>query len=206
MTQWVEEAAGGRDRGPAAIGRAWVEVLVRPRTFFRHGVAPGDQAPGLTFAAVVVLGAVGSWLWLGSGGYPVFDGRPYVSAVLVLLVAVVLVAPAAIHLTAAVQTVLLMAAVPHRAGISETVQVICYATAPCVLAGLPSPWVRSAVTLYGAGLYVLGIATVHDVRPIVAVVVGILPAVAVFGLGFGGIDALATLVDVASSTLDIWTG
>ncbi len=55
MTQWVENPTGGRDRGPTALVRAWVEILRRPRRVFRTGVAPGDQAPGLVFAATVVL-------------------------------------------------------------------------------------------------------------------------------------------------------
>ncbi|PSQ39591.1 hypothetical protein BRD13_02695, partial [Halobacteriales archaeon SW_5_70_135] len=55
MTQWVEEPSGGRDRGPVALVRAWAEVLARPFRFFETGVAPDDQAPGLVFAAAVVL-------------------------------------------------------------------------------------------------------------------------------------------------------
>ncbi|MHB9286068.1 YIP1 family protein [Halobacteriales archaeon Cl-PHB] len=202
MTQWVEEPTAGRDRGPLAVLRAWVEVLVRPRRFFRNGVAPGDQAPGLIFAALVVFVAVTSMLAVRPDSYPVLAGQPVVSAVLWVLAAMVLVAPAAIHLTAAVQTVLLMTAVPDRAGISETVQVICYATAPCVLAGLPSPWLRSAVAVYGAGLYVLGLATVHDTRLPVALVVGFVPAVAVFGYGFGGVAALSEALDLVVSALE----
>jgi hypothetical protein len=185
-----------------AILRAWVEVLVRPRRFFRNGVAPGDQAPGLIFAALVVFVAVASMLAARPDGYPVLAGQPVVSAVLWVLAAMVLVAPAAIHLTAAVQTVLLMATVPHRAGISETVQVICYATAPCVFAGLPSPWLGSAVALYGGVLYVLGLATVHETRWYVALLVGVVPAVAVFGYGFGGLAALAEVLDLVASALD----
>ena len=50
MTTWVENPTGGRDRGPRNLVRAWIEVLVRPQQFFRNGVAPGDQAPGLVFA------------------------------------------------------------------------------------------------------------------------------------------------------------
>jgi len=202
VTQWVDEPTAGRDRGPAAIVRAWAEVLVRPRRFFRNGVAPGDQAPGLVFAAVVVLVAVGTNLLVRPDGYPVLAERPVVSAILWVLAAVVLVAPAAIHLTAAVQTVLLIAVVPDRAGISETVQVICYATAPCILAGVPDPWLRSVCALYGGGLYVLGLATVHEVRLHVALVVGFVPAVAVFGYGFGGVPALVEVADVVGQVVE----
>ena len=201
MTQWVEEPRAGRDRGPLAILRAWVEVLVRPRRFFRNGVAPGDQAPGLVFAALVVFVAVASTLVVRPGSYPVFADMPVLSAVLVVLVAMVLVAPAAIHLTAAVQTVLLIAVVPERAGISETVQVICYATAPCVLAGVPDPRIRSIVVCWGAGLYVLGTAVVHEVRPPVALLVGAVPVVLVFGYGFWGIGALQAAGELLADTV-----
>jgi len=44
-----------RPRPRCARVRAWFEVLTRPRRFFERGVAPGDQAPGLVFASVVVL-------------------------------------------------------------------------------------------------------------------------------------------------------
>jgi hypothetical protein len=105
----------------------------------------------------------------------------------------VLVAPLGIHLVAAVQTLLLAMFAPDRGGISETVQVLCYASAPCVLAGVPSPWVRSAVVAYAAGLYLLGTAIVHDLGSVRATLVGFLPAAVVFGVGFRGFDALWTV-------------
>ena len=195
MTNWVGDSGIGRPRGPRAIVRAWAEVLVRPRTFFASNVAPGDQAPGLTFLAMVVLVEEASRHLLTPEAFPTLGGQPRLSALVWILVAVVLVAPAVTHLVAAVQTLLLAAAVPQRAGVSETVQVLCYATAPCVLAGIPNPWVRSVVVCWGAGLYVLGVAVVHDVRGPVALAVGALPTVLVFGYGFWGIGALWTVAD-----------
>ena len=190
MTRWVGDSGIGRPRGPRAIVRAWGEVLVRPRTFFASNVAPGDQAPGLTFLAMVVLVEEGLRHLLVPEVYPVVGGRPLLSAAMWILVAVVLVAPAVVHLVAAVQTLLLIAAVPNRAGVSETVQVLCYATAPCVLAGVPDPRVGAVCVVWGAGLYVLGTAVVHDVRLPVALAVGALPVVLVFGYGFWGIGAI----------------
>jgi hypothetical protein len=192
VTQWAEQSDLGRERGPLGMARAWVEVLVRPRRFFSRRVAPGDQAPGLTFAAAAVLAAEGTRLALG-GAYPVVAGQPAASALLWVLFVVVLVAPAGIHLTAALQTVILMATVRERAGVSETVQVLCYSLAPCVFVGHPNPWTTSLAALWGAGLFVLGTATVHDVDPLRALGVGAVPGALAFGYGFGGFGALSTV-------------
>jgi hypothetical protein len=183
--------------------RAWAEVLVRPRTFFASNVAPGDQAPGLTFLATVVLVEEGIRHVLVPEAFPVVGDSSLLSAILWILIAVVLVAPAVTHLVAAVQTLLLAATVPDRAGVSETVQVLCYATAPCVLAGYPDPWVRSVAVIWGAGLYVVGTAVVHDVRLPTALAVGAIPAVLVFGYGFWGIGALLAAANTAAGALGV---
>lgn len=193
MTTWVENPTGGRDRGPRGLARAWVEVLVRPRRFFVNGVAPGDQAPGLVFAVAVTLVYLGSRFALDPASVPTFDGRPYVSAALVLAAAGLIVAPAVLHLTAALQTILLMVSVRDRAGVSETVQVLAYATAPCALAGLPVPGLRVACTAYGFVLLVVGMSTVHDVSIARAALVVAVPGVVVFGYAFGGLFALETV-------------
>lgn len=195
VTQWIEELEGGRARGPAGLVRAWMEVLVRPRRFFRTGVAPGDQAPGLVFAVVVTLTYVGSRFAFVPGAAPV-GGRPLLSAALALAAAGLIVAPAALHLVAALQTLLLAVLVPDRAGISETVQVIAYATAPCALAGVPVAGLRVACTLYGASLLVVGTAVVHDTSLPRALVATAIPAVLVFGYAFGGIFALDTVTEI----------
>ncbi|WP_135362690.1 YIP1 family protein [Halosimplex halophilum] len=193
MTQWVENPTGGRDRGAVALARAWAEVLVRPRRLFRSGVAPGDQAPGLVFAGAVVLAEELTRVASGAAAYPVLGGRPLLSTLLFLALAVVLVAPAALHLTAALQTLILIAAAPDRAGVSETVQVIAYAAAPCAFAGLPYPGVRVAATAYASVLLAVGVSAVHDVSLPRAAVLTALPAALVFGYGFRGFAALSEL-------------
>jgi hypothetical protein len=206
VTQWVENSAGGRERGPVAVVRAWAEILGRPRKFFRAGVAPGDQAPGLVFASMVVLVEEASrflvvelasrgLLSTGPFPYPAIGGFSPGVAVLALLGIIVFVTPATVHLTAALQTLLLVPTAPDRGGVSETVQVMCYAMAPCILAGVPSPEVRVFVTAWGAALYVLGTAVVHEVPLPVAAVVGAAPAAIIFGYGFRGFDALLRLVE-----------
>jgi hypothetical protein len=194
VTQWVENPTGGRDRGLIALARAWLEVLVRPRRFFRTGVAPGDQAPGLAFTGAVVLAFEATRFALVPGSYPVVAGRPVVSAALWLIVAIAFVAPLALHLTAAIQTLVLIPLAAERAGVSETVQVIAYATAPCVFAGLPIPVLRVACALYGAAVLVVGTAEVHDIDYGRAAIAAALPGILVFGYAFRGFGAAAALL------------
>ncbi|SEA11695.1 hypothetical protein SAMN04488065_1925 [Haloplanus vescus] len=191
MTTWVEDSRGGRERGPRGIARAWVEVLVRPRRFFENAVAPGDQAPGLVFAVVMAVAYALCLALLAPAQFPASSALR--AAVVVLLVAL-LIAPAALHLLAALQTLCLLAVVRDRAGVSETVQVLAYATAPCPLAAVPVPKIRVAACLYGAALLVVGLATVHRTTTGRATLAGALPAALLFGYGFRGFDALATLL------------
>lgn len=219
MTTWVEHPEGGRDRGPRGLARAWVEVLVRPGRFFRNGVAPGDQAPGLTFAVAVAVAYVGGRFLLVPGARPAFFASEVASVVVGLLVAALVVAPAALHLTAALLVVLLALLVRDRAGVSETVQVVAYASAPMALAGVGvSPWLcavagpggavtcaglatavaglRVLLACWGAGLLVYGLAVVHGTSLVRAAAAAALPALLVFGYLFGGVFALESLLGV----------
>lgn len=180
--------------------RTWIEILLRPHVFFRTGVTPGDQAPGLTFAVTVVLVAETLRFTTVPDAYPVIGGRPLASAVLVIAVTVVLLTPVVLHLVAALVTGLLAGLTrvanfaPDRGGVSETVQVVAYAAAPCVFAGVPVPEVRAVCALYGALLLVLGLATVHRLSYARAAIVALIPATVVFGYGFRGFAAVATIV------------
>ena len=194
MTQWVDGSRAGRARGPRALVLAWIAVLIRPRRFFRRAVAPGDQAPGLTFAMAVVLVEEASRLLATPSTVPAIAGGRLPSAAIAVGVAVLLATPAVLHLVAGLETLVLLVLVDDRAGISETVQVLGYATAPCVLAGLPSPEIRLACAAYGAGLLAIGTAEVHGVGRRRALVVTALPAAIVFGYGFRGFPALADLL------------
>jgi len=218
VTRWVEQPGGGRDRGPRGLGRAWLEVCLRPRRFFRHGVAPGDQAPGLTFAIAVAFAAVGGRLLLApaslSGYVRVAEatGRPYLTALLVLGVACFLVAPLVLHLAAALATLSLLAVVEDRAGVSETVQVIAYAAAPCIAVAAPEGTirvlatpvgqiglsvglvVRIVATAYASLLLGVGLAVVHRTTPLRAAIAAVLPAAFVFGAGFGGFAVIGTVL------------
>lgn len=202
VTQWVENPAGGRDRGPSGIARAWVEVQVRPRRFFQNGVSPGDQAPGLTFAIAVTFVAVAGRLLLAPSSLSGYErvaaatGSPAMTAVIVLGVACFLVAPLVLHLAAALATLSLIPVVDDRAGVSETVQVIAYAAAPAVFAAIPVPQVRLLAALYGVLLLVVGLAVVHETSLPRAFLAGAAPALFVFGLALGGIAALEAVLGV----------
>ena len=201
MTTWVEDPRGGRERGPRGVVRAWVEVTTRPRRFFRNGVAPGDQAPGLVFGVAVALCFVVGLLASGAervpAEFPLAGGAGPLTTLFVVLAVALVVAPATLHLLAALQTVLLMALVPERAGVSETVQVVAYASAPCALAGVPSPALRLVVCLYGAVLLVVGVHVVHRTSLARATLAAALPATLLFGYGFRGVAAWRSLFDPA---------
>ncbi|SEL59578.1 hypothetical protein SAMN04488691_10634 [Haloferax larsenii] len=195
MTTWVEVPAEGRERGVVGLLNAWVAVLARPRKFFQDGVAPGDQAPGLVFAIAVALVYQGLQFVLTPSTIPAIEGGAAVSAIVALLVVALFVAPLLLHLTAAIQTALLIPLLSRRAGVSETVQVIAYAAAPCALAGIPVPAVQMVCALYGAGLLAIGISVVHQTSLSKALVATAVPSGVVFGYAFGGFRALSALLN-----------
>lgn len=212
MTTWIENPKGGRARGPIGLVRTWIEVIVRPKRFFRNGVAPGDQAPGLVFAILVsVIHVATRFVFFPESVPGQESGQPIAWLVFTFIVVAVFVTPVVLHLVAALQTVLLVLLVDDRAGVSKTVQVIAYAVAPCALSGfslpvlwlargggtgiiglLPLLWLITAV--YGAVLLVIGIAVVHNTSPLRAAVATALPALFVFGYGFLGVRAFELLV------------
>lgn len=171
------------------MARAWLAVLTSPRRFFRAGVAPADQAPGLFFLMAVVFVAEGSRYLLTPGAAPAPGGREIAGPILALALTVVFVAPVALHLLVALQTVILWVFVPDRAGVSETVQVMAYASAPCLLAGIPSPTIQMVVTAYASVLLAVGISVVHETSYWRAAPAAALPAAMGFGYGFRGFSA-----------------
>ncbi|RRJ32962.1 YIP1 family protein [Halocatena pleomorpha] len=203
MTTWIE-ASGGRERGVTGLVRAWVGVLMAPRRFFRSSISTGDQAPGLTFAIAVIL------LHAAPRILPMTE-QSLSMRVLTLLLVVVFLTPIVLHLCAALETIALLGVAKDRAGVSQTVQVIGYAAAPCALSGVPLTalcvgmaglcvvsadliallWLGTAV--YGVVLLAIGTAIVHDTSIPRAVVVTAVPSWIIFGYGFRGIHALELL-------------
>ena len=203
MTSWTNKSAGGRDRGIRGLARAWIEVIRRPRRFFVTGVAPGDQAPGLTFAAAVAGVFTVGWALTDPGVLPEITESPVLSGVVVVLIVTALAAPVGLHLTAAIATISLLVAsldvtdgvtLRDRGGVSETVQVVAYASAPMALAGPPIPALRIVCGAYAAVLLYLGLSTVHETTPGRTLVAGTPPALVGYGVGYRVIAALRTLV------------
>ncbi|SNR55679.1 YIP1 family protein [Halorubrum vacuolatum] len=177
--------------------------MIRPTRFFERAVSPGDQAPGLTFAVVVAGCYVLGWMVVDPSVVPSIAEPPALSAIVVVLLVVALVAPVGLHLTAAVATVsLLFASLEYgegitfreRGGVSETVQVVAYASAPMALAGPPVPALRLACAIYAGLLLILGLRSVHATTTIRAVVAATPPALLGYGVGYRAVAAARTLL------------
>ncbi|MFO8115479.1 MAG: YIP1 family protein [Halorubrum sp.] len=202
MTSWIDDPVGGRARGPRGLARAWVEALVRPRRLFANGVAPGDQAPALTFAVAVAAAFALGWMVTEPSAIPGIVGSRPLSAVVTLLVVIALAAPVGLHLTAAVATVSVIVAsveiddglaLRDRGGVSETVQVVAYASSPMALAGPPIPELRVVCGAYAAALLLIGFRTVHRTTPLRTLVAGVPPAVLGYGVGYRVIASVRVL-------------
>ncbi|OYR41068.1 MULTISPECIES: YIP1 family protein [unclassified Halorubrum] len=202
MTSWIDDPAGGRARGPGGLARAWVEALGRPRRLFANGVSPGDQAPALTFAVAVAGAFTLGWVVADPTAVPGIVVSVPVSALVAFLVVVALAAPVGLHLTAAVATVsVILASVEvrdglslrDRGGVSETVQVVAYASSPMALAGPPVPALRIACGAYAAALLLIGFRVVHGTSWPRTLVAGIPPALLGYGVGYRVIASARTL-------------
>ncbi|MDR5671941.1 putative membrane protein, Yip1 family [Halalkaliarchaeum sp. AArc-CO] len=184
MTTWIDTPEGGRDRGPRALVRAWIEVLVRPRRFFGTAIAPADQAPALFFAMAVTATSIGGLFLAVPGLSPTVGGSSLVGGAVVGGLLVVLVTPVTLHLTAAVGTIALVVVAPDRGGVSETVQLVGYASAPLAL--VPVPVALADVSIasamwtgiaYAGILLFVGIAARHGTGPVRTVLAALPPVV-----------------------------
>ena len=199
----ASETPTGRARGPRGIVQAWIAVLTRPTRFFARGVVPGDQAPGLTFAAVVAGVFTLGWTVTEPAIVPGIADSVALSAVVVVLIVTALGAPVGLHLTAALATLSLLVAsvegIPSvrlraRGGVSETVQVVAYASAPMALAGPALPGLRILCGAYATLLLLVGLHTVHETTPLRTLVAGVPPALFGYGVGYRVVDAIRTVL------------
>lgn len=195
MTRWTAAGAGIRYRD---LPRAWVGFLLDPREAFATTVTPGRQGPAVVFAASVAAVATGTRLAIDPSFRPAI-GSPWLGGALMVGLVAVLIAPTALHLIAALETLAVVLLTDERSGVSETVQAIAFATAPCVAAGLPWPFVRAVCTAWGAALLIGGTASVHRMDPLRALVAGCVPALIVFGYAYGGIGTWEHLITAGAS-------
>ena len=175
-----------------ATGATRLGGLLRPREFFGTTVRANDQAPAVYH--IIIIGIATAAIRLGVGPVPTVGGSPLTGAVVWIAITGLFIAPIALHLAAAVATVMLMMTAPKRAGISMTVQVWAYAATPVVLTAVDQP----ALTLIGlaaaASLTVIGTAEVHRLSIRRAVLAAALPIAIVYGVGLGGFTAVMRLV------------
>jgi len=185
VTRWTAGGPGLRYRD---LPRVWVRLLIRPVTAFESTVTPGQQGPAAVFAVAVAAVATTTRLGVDPSLRPPI-GSPWLGGALLVGLVAVLIAPTALHLVAALETLVVVLLTDDRGGVSETVQVVAFATAPCVVAGLPSIPLRVLCTTWGAALLVGGTAVVHRTDLLRALLAGVLPAVIVFGYAYGGVEA-----------------
>nr|WP_231737037.1 hypothetical protein [Halobacterium sp. CBA1126] len=116
-----------------------------------------------------------------------------------------MVAPAALHALSAVETLALAAVAPDRGGVSETVQVLAYASAPCAFVGVGVPAVTFVCGLWAFALLVLGTRTVHSTSFARACVAALAPGALAYGSGFGWFAATTALFPRAADYMP-WVG
>lgn len=184
----------GTPAAPASPVRALATLLLRPRRFFRTAVEPGEQGSALLSAMAVVAVEEATRMALVPGAVPGMADAGLLAVAFWLGVAVLVVTPVALHLLAALQTLVLVPFVRDRGGVAETVQVLAYATAPCAVAGVPVPELRVLATAWGAAILVVGVSEVHGPGLEPAFVLSAPASALVFGYGFRGFAALATLL------------
>jgi hypothetical protein len=141
----------------------------------------------------VVLVAASTRLALRPEDALAFPTSDWLAALITVALVVLLVTPAAIHALSALETLALVVLAPSRGGVSETVQVIAYAAAPCALAGLGVPALTLLSGLWSFALLVLGTRVVHDISVLRALLASLAPGVLAFGAGFGAYPAAQTL-------------
>lgn len=201
----MSDPAGGRPRGLRGIARTWVEVMLRPRRAFANGIAPGDQAPALTFAVAVAAAFTLGWIASDPAAMPVVvPSSRLLSGAVVFLVVVALGAPVGLHLTAALATVSVVVAsveiadghfaLRDRGGVSETVQAVAYASSPMALAGPAIPELRLVCGAYAAVLLFVGLRAVHGLGAVRTVVAAVPPAALGYGVGYRTVAAARTLL------------
>lgn len=187
LAEWVR-------RSVSVVYDLWLLAMFFPWRCFRHHVRPRDQSLAIVFAmSMVAVWAVVRAL-VGALSHPALGSGGWLSAAIWIVLRVVVVTPVALHLLAAVATVILVAVAPDRGGVSETVQVIAYSMAPVPLLSIELVGVQAVAALYGVILMWYGTRIVHRVPFERALLVVALPAYMLYAMGFGVDAAIAELL------------
>ena len=172
----------------------WFTAIVAPWICFTDFITERDQTRAIGFIVLMVVFWQLMTVLLGEPSHPIIGNSPTVSLIVWTVLLALFVAPVAIHLLAFVTTLVLIAVVEERASVSETVQVLAYATAPVVFLPIPVVALQVAIGLYGSFILVYGLRVVHEISIWRALLAGIIPAYLLFGMGFGADDALLELL------------
>jgi len=116
MTTWVEPE-GGRERGLVGARQVVHAGAREPADVLRGGRFAGRPGPGLVFGMAVVLVEEATRMAVNPGAALQFPTARWLAAALTVALAVLLVAPAAIHALSALETLaLVVLACPTAAG------------------------------------------------------------------------------------------
>lgn len=189
--------ATGAAGGVSLLGRSlrlWIETLVTPWRVFPDRVRVGDQTRAIIIAILVAGAWVAVRIGAAPGSFPILGGSTAASLLIWALLLSVVVAPLGVHVLAAIATVVLHAVASDRAGVSETVQTVAFATAPAPVIATGVAELQVLAALYGGALLVFGLIRVHRISIERAVLVGVIPAYLMFVVGFGAGDGFVELM------------
>lgn len=165
--------------------RLWGETLLTPWRVFPGGIRPGEQLPAIIVAILVTGAWVAVRVVVDPGSVPVLGNAPMVSVLIWAGLLAVVVAPLAVHVMAALATVVLIGIASDRAGVSETVQTVAFAMAPAPVLATGVAELQVLGTVYGSMLLVYGLASVHRISLERALLAAAVPAYVLFVIGFG---------------------
>ena len=148
------------------------------------------------FAIAVAVVFTAGWLVADPAAAPRISESWLLSTVVTLFVVGLFATPVGLHLTAAIATISLVVTVRERAGVSETVQVVAYASAPFALAGPPILALRVVCAAYATVLLVVGLRTVHRTSWFRATAAAVLPALVGYWVGYRALAALWALANL----------
>lgn len=183
-------------RTGSLYARIWFTALFTPWYCFGEYSVERDQTRAIGFAMLVIAAWSLVDLLVGTASYPVIGEQPGLSFLIWTVLLMLFVGPVAIHLLTLVATFVLVAVVPERATVSETVQAISYALAPAVFLPIPVVELQAFLALYGTLLLVYGLKVVHNTSIWRALLAAVLPAYLVFGIGFGITEAWIELLRI----------
>lgn len=169
--------------------RIWVTALVTPGRCVTEYRLDRDQTRAVGYGVAVVAAWLAVGVTAGTVSHPVIGGMSTVSLVLWFALLGVLVVPVGLHLLAFVTTLVLIATVPERAPVSDTVQALAFGMSPAVLLAVPIVEVQAFVALYGSLALLYALRVVHGTSIWRAMLAGVLPAYLLFYVGFGAADA-----------------